>query len=180
MYNKKTETGARSEGGNQKVKKRRSVKTHTNSRKTDGRAKRFLHNAIPRNVSLSIQSWQVRMLLSSNERKVMSRSKYGKSNLYMTPREFADLVIKSIEEQNYFGEDEVAHPEDIANAFSTVGCTIGTAMSWAISEEHRTPVVSEKKNAVMQTGDLRKNLSNEGEKGLDSLGYSEWKRRGYL
>jgi hypothetical protein len=110
----------------------------------------------------------------------MSKSKYGNSNIYMTPREFADLVLRSLDEQNYFGKDEVAHPEDIANAFSTVGDTIGTAMSWAISEEHRTSTGSEKKNAVMQTGDLRKNLSNEGEKGLDSLGYSEWKRRGYM
>jgi len=120
------------------------------------------------------------MLLSSNERKVMSKSKYGNSDLYMTPREFADLVLRSLDEQSYFGKDDVAHPEDIANAFSTVGCTIGTTMSWAISEEHRTPVVSEKKNAVMQTGNLKKNLDDESGGPTTALNYSEWKHKGYL
>jgi len=120
------------------------------------------------------------MLLSSNERKVMSKSKYGNSDLYMTPREFADLVLRSLDEQSYFGKDDVAHPEDIANAFSTVGCTIGTTMSWAISEEHRTPVVSEKKNAVMQTGNLKKNLDDESSGPTTALNYSEWKHKGYL
>lgn len=110
----------------------------------------------------------------------MSKSKYGNSDLYMTPREFADLVLRSLDEQSYFGKDDVAHPEDIANAFSTVGCTIGTTMSWAISEEHRTPVVSEKKNAVMQTGNLKKNLEDESSGPTTALNYSEWKHKGYL
>lgn len=69
----------------------------------------------------------------------------------MNTREFADLVIQALHEQNYFKNNDVAHPHDIAIAFSTVAETIGTTMSWAISQEHK-----DKKNAVMQTGNLRK------------------------
>lgn len=82
----------------------------------------------------------------------MSKSKYGNSNLYMTTREFADLVVDALHEQNYFKRDDVAHPGDIAIAFSTVGETIGTAISWAIKQEANY----KKKNAVMSGGDLMK------------------------
>jgi hypothetical protein len=81
----------------------------------------------------------------------MSKSKYSDSPLYMNTREFADLVIQALNDQNYFSRDEVAHPGDIAFAFSTIAETVGATMSWAISQEH-----SHKKNAVMQTGNLRK------------------------
>jgi len=84
----------------------------------------------------------------------MSKSKFGDSNLYMTTREFADLVIDALHEQNYFKRDDVAHPQDIAIAFSNAGETIGTAMYWAIKQEHEA-----KKQAVMKTGDLSKNTS---------------------
>lgn len=81
----------------------------------------------------------------------MSKSKHSDSPLYMTTRELADLVIEALHEQNFFKKGEVAHPQDIAYAFSTVAETIGTTMSWAISQEH-----NDKKNAVMQTGNLSK------------------------
>lgn len=73
----------------------------------------------------------------------------------MTTREFADLVIDALHEQNYFKRDDVAHPQDIAMAFSNAGETIGTAMYWAIKQEHES-----KKQAVMKTGNLRKTLSD--------------------
>lgn len=82
----------------------------------------------------------------------MSKAKYGDSSLHMTTREFADLVVEALHEQNYFKRDDVAHPGDICYAFSSVAETIGTAMSWAISQEYKY-----KKDAVMKTGDLRKN-----------------------
>jgi hypothetical protein len=82
----------------------------------------------------------------------MSKSKFGNSNLYMTTKEFADLVITALEEQNYFKKNDVAHPLDLAYAFSTVGETIGTAMSWAIKQEHAVV----KKEAVMKAGNLIK------------------------
>jgi len=112
----------------------------------------------------------------------MSKSRYSDSNLYMTTREFADLVILALHEQNYFKKHDVAHPQDIAVAFSTVGETIGEAMSWAIKQEHD----DKKKNAVMQTGNLRKNVLPEDDEIAPptqegGLGYSEWKKnQGYL
>lgn len=81
----------------------------------------------------------------------MSKSKFGNSNLYMTTREFADLVVEALHEQNYFKNDDVAHPQDIAYAFTTVGETIGNAMSWAIKHERDF-----RKEAVMKTKNLRK------------------------
>ncbi len=85
----------------------------------------------------------------------MSKSKYGDSNLYMTTREFADLVIEALNEQNYFKHNDIAHPGDIAIAFSTVGETIGAAMSWAIKQEGEL----KKKQAVMHVGNLKKSMA---------------------
>jgi hypothetical protein len=130
----------------------------------------------------------------------MSKSKFGDSNLYMTTKEFADLVITALEEQNYFKKGDVAHPLDIAYAFSTVGETIGTAIYWAIQQEHAVA----KKKAVMKTENLYKSSASvsyssnhvlpiddeiapstiKSEEPLaspkDALEYSEWKMKGYL
>jgi hypothetical protein len=108
----------------------------------------------------------------------MSKAKYGKSNLYMTTREFADLIIDALHEQSYFNKDETAHPGDIAFAFSTVAETIGSTMSWAIRQEHE----SDKKNAVMETGNLRKNalpIDDEIAPATkeSGLGYSEYRHK---
>jgi hypothetical protein len=148
----------------------------------------------------------------------MSKSKFGGSNLYMTTREFADLVVTALEDQNYFRSTDPCHPQDIAQAFVTVGETIGAAMAWAIKEEHEAK--NKLKESVMKTGDLKKNtpgswstsssstvnptvvtnnysyshvhakgdsilppILKEEEPPIteeDSLGYSEWKRNGYL
>lgn len=127
----------------------------------------------------------------------MSKSKFGNSNLYMTTREFADMVIDALDEQNYFKKDDVAHPYDIAVSFTTVGETIGKAMEWAISQEAQMKLshnisYSEHKEAVMKTGNLRKNalpiddeiapaLLEEGESLIDDLGYNEWRsKKGYM
>lgn len=69
----------------------------------------------------------------------------------MTTDEFAKMVVDALDEQNYFKRGHAAHPHDIAMAFTTVGETIGIAMSWAIKQEHQFI-----KNAVMQTGSLSK------------------------
>jgi len=124
----------------------------------------------------------------------------------MTTREFADLVVTALDENNYFKKDDVSHPQDIAYAFSTVGETIGAAMNWAIKQEHEAR--KGLKEAVMKTGDLSKNISGswasasyssehvlpvddeiapstiKSEETLvspkDALEYSEWKMKGYL
>lgn len=82
----------------------------------------------------------------------MSKSKFGDSNLYMTTREFADLVIEALDEQNYFKKSDTAHPQDIAYAFTTVGETIGNAMAWAIQQE----LSVKSKKGIMAGGDLKK------------------------
>lgn len=84
----------------------------------------------------------------------MSKSKFGNSNLYMTTQEFADLVVQALHEQEYFKTDDIAHPEDIAFAFSTIGHTISTAMSWAIKQE-----ADFRKEAIMQPTTLSKNIN---------------------
>lgn len=136
---------------------------------------------------------------------IMSKSKYSNSNLYMTTREFADMVIDALDEQNYFKKDDVAHPYDIAISFTTVGETIGKAMEWAIRQEARlnhnisyaattTEHTAAKKESVMKTGNLRKNalpiddeiapaLLEDGEPLIDDdgLGYNEWRsKKGYM
>lgn len=103
----------------------------------------------------------------------MSISKYSGSPLYMNTREFADLVVEALHDQNYFKKGEVAHPGDIAFAFSTIAETIGTTMSWAISQEHKN-----KKNAVMQTEDLRK--ATDGFATEHDSDYSETKYRNVM
>lgn len=102
----------------------------------------------------------------------MSKSKFGDSNLYMTTREFADLVVEALHEQNYFKHDDVCHPQDIAYAFTTVGETIGNAMAWAITQENNF-----KKQAVMQPKDLRKTALPVDEEIAPTINsYSEWKK----
>lgn len=86
----------------------------------------------------------------------MSKSKWGNSNLYMTTREFADLVVDALHEQNYFKKDDTAHPQDIAYAFTTVGETIGSAMSWAIKQEHEATKDGKIKRGLSEPKDLRK------------------------
>lgn len=102
----------------------------------------------------------------------MSKSKFGNSNLYMTTREFADLVVEALNEQNYFKHNDVAHPQDIAYAFTTVGETIGNAMAWAIKQESDF-----RKEAVMTTKDLRKSALPVDEEIAPTVNeYSEWKK----
>lgn len=108
----------------------------------------------------------------------MSKSKYGNSNLYMTTEEFASMVVDALDEQNYFKRGDIAHPQDIAYAFSTVGETIGAAMSWAIKQEHEV----RSKQAVMKTGNLRKSLIIPMDEEIaphipdSGSGYSQWKK----
>jgi len=77
---------------------------------------------------------------------------------YLTPQEFADIVVDSLVENNYFRRDEKAHPEDIEAAFSTTATAVARAISTMgrkISEEEKS-----KKLAMMQAKDLAKNNSS--------------------
>jgi hypothetical protein len=45
---------------------------------------------------------------------------WQKPDWYITPEEFASVVIESMEEIGYFKRNEPAHPEDIVVAFTSV------------------------------------------------------------
>lgn len=49
-------------------------------------------------------------------------------NFYMTPQEFADLIVETLQESNYFKKDQKAHPVDIEAAFSTVAFAIASGI----------------------------------------------------
>lgn len=79
---------------------------------------------------------------------------------YLTPQEFADIIVDSLENNNYFKRNEKAHPVDIEAAFSTTASAVATAID-AIGkkmheENNRT---NSEKHAMMQPKDLRKSGS---------------------
>lgn len=105
---------------------------------------------------------------------------WNKPDWYMTPREFADLVVKSLEETHHFKSNEAAHPEDIVIAFVTQAEAIAIGAGAA----GRKIYEASKKNAVMGTGNLRKNalpqddeIAPHVESQDEFLGYSEWKHK---
>jgi hypothetical protein len=128
------------------------------------------------------------------------------SNLYMTTEEFAAMIVDALHDQNYFKKGKKSHPADIVIAFTSIAETIGVAMEWAIKKEHETK--KERKNAMMQSTNLSKNVSGSWASAStssehahvlpideeisptiekedssfpkDALEYSEWKRGGYL
>lgn len=51
---------------------------------------------------------------------------------YMTTSEFAQLVIDSLHEQNYFKKGERAHPEDIVIAFTSQAEAIAKGAGFVI------------------------------------------------
>lgn len=55
-------------------------------------------------------------------------SNWEKPVWYLTPQEFADIIVDSLEENNYFKRDEKAHPVDIEAAFSTTAVAIAHAI----------------------------------------------------
>lgn len=80
---------------------------------------------------------------------------------FLTPQEFADIVIDSLEENGYFKRNEKAHPEDIESAFSTTASAVATSIGYIgskIRNEERSQADREKK-AYMKTGDLAKNIT---------------------
>ena len=74
---------------------------------------------------------------------------------YLTPQEFANIIVDSLEDNNYFKRDEKAHPVDIEAAFSTTATAIAHAID-AIGKKIHDAEKAEK-IAMMQTKDLKKN-----------------------
>lgn len=61
---------------------------------------------------------------------------------YISPRELADLVVQSLENQGYFKANERAHPEDLVVAFTS------HAESIAIGAGHIIRKVYEQRNSL--------------------------------
>ena len=94
---------------------------------------------------------------------------------YLTPKEFSELVVESLEATNHFKQNERVHPEDLVIAFVTQAEAIAIGAG-AVGRK-----VHEKKNAVMQTGNLRKHalpIDDEIDPiSEDELGYSAYRHK---
>lgn len=78
---------------------------------------------------------------------------------YVTPREFADLVVETMEELHYFKVDEQVHPEDLYVTMNIVSESIAKGMSYAgkrVWEQEN----QNKKQAVMNPSTLKKDMSS--------------------
>lgn len=84
---------------------------------------------------------------------------------YVTPQEFADLVVETMEEIGYFKADEFYHPEDICISFQTVSEALAKGMGYAGRRvwESEKAVKEQFKNAMMQPNNLKKILPDDPE-----------------
>jgi hypothetical protein len=57
---------------------------------------------------------------------------------YISPREFADLIVRSLDEQNYFSSDQKCHPEDLAFAFVAQAEALARGASYIIQRIPKT------------------------------------------
>jgi hypothetical protein len=73
---------------------------------------------------------------------------------YMTPQEFAAIIVLTLEENNYFNSDEKAHPQDIEYMFSIVGNAIAQGVSYAGAMSSQKN--KQKKNALLTPRSLLK------------------------
>ena len=95
---------------------------------------------------------------------------------YLTPKEFAELVVESLETTNHFKQNERVHPEDLVIAFVTQAEAIAIGAGAVGRKMHG------KKNAVMETGNLSKYLpppatAETGSISDEELGYSEYRHK---
>jgi hypothetical protein len=101
------------------------------------------------------------------------------SNLYMTTEEFAAMVVDALHEQNYFKKGSKNHPGDIVIAFTSTAESIASALEWAIHREYQAKTDKHKEASVTYSTN-KVPLVQDKSLSKDSLGYSEWKRDGYL
>jgi hypothetical protein len=76
---------------------------------------------------------------------------------YLTPQEFADIIVSSLEDNNYFKHDEKAHPVDICAAFSTTASAVALAIDAVGKKMHEADKADKK--AMMTPKDLQKNIT---------------------
>lgn len=108
---------------------------------------------------------------------------WNKPSWYITPEEFAQIVVEALEQTNHFKRDEAAHPEDIVIAFTSHAEAVAIGMGVAGRKMHKA-----EKKAVMQNGNLRKAALPQDDEIApftgnqeEPLGYSEWRnKKGYV
>ena len=57
--------------------------------------------------------------------------KYEHPEWYMTSQEFADLIVLTLEENDYFKRSQKAHPQDIEYIFSVTAKAIAQGVVYA-------------------------------------------------
>ena len=85
-------------------------------------------------------------------------SNWKKPAWYLTPEEFANIIVDSLEDNNYFKRNEKAHPVDIESAFSTTASAIAHAIDAVGKKMHEAEKQAEKQ-AIMNATDLKKNIT---------------------
>jgi hypothetical protein len=86
-----------------------------------------------------------------NNKKLL---KYEYPKWYITPQEFANLVVLSLEENSCFKSNKKAHPQDIEAMFSVTAKAIADGIAYAgfkLSESK-----TNKKNALLTPKNLLK------------------------
>jgi hypothetical protein len=97
---------------------------------------------------------------------------WEKPNWYVTPEEFAELVVQALEQTNHFNRNEPGHPEDIVIAFTSHAEAVALGMGAAGRKMYQS-----EKQAIMKPKDLKKLLEESHEHLDDDEDYSEskWK-----
>lgn len=72
---------------------------------------------------------------------------------YLTPEEFAELVVVSLEESGHFRRKERVHPEDLAIAFTTQAKAVALGVAFSITQA--------RKNAILTETDLKKSIEQD-------------------
>lgn len=97
---------------------------------------------------------------------------WEKPNWYVTPEEFAELVVQALEQTNHFNRNEPAHPEDIVIAFTSYA----EAVALGIGATGRK-IYQAEKQGILKPKDLKKYLdeSHEYFDNKDDYSESKWK-----
>lgn len=85
---------------------------------------------------------------------------------YVTPQEFADLIVETMEELHYFKADEFCHPEDIMITFQVVSEALAKGMGYAgkrVWEAEKIKAERSNKAAMMTPKNLKKVLPDDPE-----------------
>jgi hypothetical protein len=80
--------------------------------------------------------------------------KYEHPEWYMTTQEFADLIVLTLEENDYFKSNEKAHPQDIEYMFSIIGKAIAQGVSYVGTKSSQKN--TQNKNALLTPKNLLK------------------------